>query len=123
MRSISQESVDDQVLQRNGKLVSITTPQEGGLARFFIFNSASRPYETRQATSINNGGNVFGYKRSSSALDALTGVTLGKRSAPNYEFVNMEPIYGRQFSMHVPMPRMYDLRWGPLDYDGSNGSD
>lgn len=113
--------MDEQVLQRNGKLIGLAPPQEGGLARFFIFNSASRPYETRQ---LSNGGNVFGYKRSSSALDALTGVTLGKRSAPNYEFVNMEPIYGRQYPIHVPMPRMYDLRWGPSDsYDVSGGSD
>lgn len=116
--------MDEQVLQRSGKLIGLTSPQGGGLSRFFIFNSASRPYETRQATASSSGGNVFGYKRSSSALDALTGVTLGKRSAPNYEFVNMEPIYGRQYPIHVPMPRMYDLRWGPLDsYDASSGSD
>jgi len=82
----------------------------GSLSRFLF-------YSTRPAEHLANllpGG----YKRSSSALDALTGVTLGKRSASS-DFINMEPFFGRQYSMRN-MPRMYDLRWAPLDsYDSA----
>lgn len=79
-----------------------------GLTRFLFYSA--RPIE-RQAKIE---GPFGGYKRSSSALDSLTGVTLGKRSSGSMELVNWEPLFARQYSMRSP-PRMYDMRWAPLD--------
>lgn len=33
------------------------------------------------------------------------------------DYLNLEPVYGRQYAMRT-LPRMYDMRWAPLDaYD------
>lgn len=74
------------------------------LTRFLLYNA--------RLNDIQGAGNL-GYKRSSSALDALTGVTLGKRSS-SAELINLDPYLGRQFGAHY-FPRMYDMRWVPLD--------
>lgn len=97
-----QQETDEQVAPRSKY---ITVPNNS-LTRFLLYNA--RPTD-RQANGL------FGYKRSSSNLDALTGMTLGKRSMPAaMEYLNMEPFYGRHYGMRS-IPRMYDLRWAPLD--------
>lgn len=80
------------------------------LTRFLLNNARSNDFQA--------AGNL-GYKRSSSALDALTGVTLGKRSptAP-IELINLDPFLGRQFGVHYS-PRMYDMRWASNDDSSS----
>lgn len=90
---------------RTGKLLAIPA----SLTRFFFYNARPSEHQAPMGTS-----SVGGYKRSSSALDALTGVTLGKRSAP-VDLVNFEPLLGRQYSTIRSPPRMYDMRWAPLD--------
>lgn len=50
------------------------------------------------------------FKRSSSALDPLAGITLGKRAISPVEFLNMEPMYAR----YRPGSSMYHLRWAPV---------
>ena len=78
------------------------------LTRFLLYNSG-RPNERLQALA--GSGNPFGSKRSSSALDALTGVTLGKRSvggAPQYaELINLDPFFSsRQYTLRSLLPRL-----------------
>ena len=79
-----------------------------------------RPLADHQSQAERVANVLGGSKRSSSALDALTGVTLGKRSAP-LGLINLEPIYGRTYPMRAQSPRLYDLRWTPLDsYDSQS---
>lgn len=96
------------------------------LTRFLFYNT--KPYERLSANSI------FDNKRSNSALDMITGVTLGKRSLAggngngfvspsSVDLVNWEPIFGRQQYGLNGMPRIYDLRWMPTDaYESSSSS-
>lgn len=99
----------------------ITMPTS--LARFLFYHA--RPVESRQSAA---GSGLLGYKRSSSSLDALTGMTLGKRASggptfsqaqlaappPTVELLNMDPLFGRQFGARST-PRVYDLRWDSYD--------
>lgn len=100
MQDIEEQQVISSSPRMATKLLSLPT---SSLSRFFFYHT--RPNE-HQATN----GPVGGYKRSSSALDALTGVTLGKRSAP-LEVVNYEPV---RYPLRSPA-RMYDLHWAPVE--------
>lgn len=95
----------------NSRLLSVPH----SLARFIFYNSRQGGIErgqAGQATLTSSSG--VGSKRSGSQLDTLTGVTIGKRSAP-VELVNFEPLFGRQNPLARLSPRVYDVRLTPMD--------
>ena len=83
-------------------------PAPSGLSRFLFY---ARPTGDQL-------GAFADYKRSASALDALSGVTLGKRALPSsgqsMELLKMEPFLGRQIGLRA-MPGLFDLRWAPFN--------
>lgn len=104
------------------------------LARFLFYNARQAGGPVGQssnqlissATGTSNNGESAdngGFERSSRALDAISGMTIGKRSANPLDYVSLEPIYGRQnYVVRAPAPRVYDMRWAPLDtIETSNG--
>ena len=99
------------------------------LARFLFYNARQPGVAVGQQNQLvggagsgssgGNGGESIdngGYERSSRALDAISGMTIGKRSANPLDYVNVEPVYGRQsYAQRAPVAHSYDLRWPPLE--------
>lgn len=108
------EAANELRLRHNNRLLAVPY----SLARFLAHNARAGGAPERATLSSqagdSGGRQIGGHKRSSSALDALTGVTLGKRSTNPLEFVNFEPVFGRQNFARGP-PRVYDMRWAPVD--------
>lgn len=92
--------------------------QSGGDRARFLSLPSSR--FSRYLTGLDGSSSSF--KRASS-LDTLSGMMpIGKRSgAYPYEYINIEPLYSRQYPMRS-FSRMYDMRWAPLDAPDSNES-
>jgi hypothetical protein len=95
-------------LRANSRLLAVPL----SLARFMFPHS--RPGERRQSAALMDSFGPSNNKRSDSQMDALTGLTgLGKRSVP-VEYINLEPIFGRQNLVRNP-GRIQTVRWAPLD--------
>lgn len=108
-------------LRANSRLLAVPL----SLTRFMFPRSRSGGDHQSQGSLVATGGGFGGSsasqnKRSSSQLDALTGVTgLGKRSVPG-DYFNLEPssFFARQNLARLSAARNHadnNLRWTPVD--------